>query len=265
MIGRLGALAIVAAGLLLAAGCSPATGPTGSAGASQSASPSQALTVFAAASLKGTFTELGQRFEASHPGTTVRFSFGGSSDLATQLIEGAAADVFASADPANMAKVTAEKLVAGEPVRFATNTLQVAVPPGNPAQIASFADLGRNGVKVVVCAPQVPCGSATKRVEAATGVELRPVSEENSVTDVLNKVTSGEADAGVVYRTDVAAAGDRVLGVAFPEASRAVNVYPIAVLSGSDNQTLAREFVDLVTGDQGQRVLADAGFGQPVP
>lgn len=219
--------------------------------------------MFAAASLKQSFTTIGQRFETRHPGTSVRFSFGGSSDLVTQLQQGAPADVFASADIANMAKATGDGLVEGSPVEFATNTLVIAVPPGNPVDIASFSDLARPGVKTVVCAPQVPCGAATRKVQDATGVELQPVSEESSVTDVVNKVRSGEADAGVVYRTDVRGAGGAVRGITFPAAIRAVNVYPIAALSDSENTELAQRFLDLVTGPDGQQVLADAGFGKP--
>ena len=249
------AIALLSAG----AGCATTAGP---AGGGSSAAP-QTLTVFAAASLKGTFTTLGQQFETAHAGTEVTFSFGGSSDLVIQLQQGAPGDVFAAADTENMDKATADSLVKGEPVSFASNTLEIAVPPDNPAEITSFTDLARAGVKVVVCAPQVPCGSATKKVEAATGVTLRPVSEENSVTDVLNKVTSGEADAGLVYKTDVQGAGDEVTGIAFPGSSEAVNVYPIAVLTGGRNSDLAQEFVDLVTGNEGRQVLADAGFGKP--
>lgn len=259
------ALAAAATALLLAGtGCGTSTEPSGSASGSPSAAAeSQVLTVFAAASLKTTFTTLGQQFESSHAGTKVTFSFGGSSDLVTQLQQGAPGDVFASADTANMDKATGDSLVKGEPVTFASNTLEIAVPPDNPAMISSFADLAEDGVKVVVCAPQVPCGSATQKVETATGVTLEPVSEENSVTDVLNKVTSGEADAGLVYKTDVKSAGDKVLGVPFSESGEAVNVYPIAVLTGSKHADLAQEFVDLVAGTEGRQVLADAGFGKP--
>jgi molybdate transport system substrate-binding protein len=258
------ALATAAAALLLAgAGCSTSE-PGGSPdGSPSSGTPTTTVTVFAAASLKTTFTTLGQQFESSHAGTELTFSFGGSSDLVTQLQQGAPGDVFASADTKNMDKAAADDLVKGSPVNFASNTLEIAVPPDNPATITSFADLAEAGVKVVVCAPQVPCGSATQKVEAATGVTLTPVSEESSVTDVLNKVTSGEADAGLVYKTDVQTAGDKVLGVPFTESGEAVNVYPIAVLAGSKNAELAQEFVDLVTGDDGQRVLSDAGFGKP--
>ncbi|QAY69105.1 molybdate ABC transporter substrate-binding protein [Xylanimonas protaetiae] len=220
------------------------------------------LTVFAAASLKDVFTQLGASFEADHPGVTVAFSFAGSSDLVAQLQQGAPADVFASADTANMDKVVADSLVAA-PVDFATNTLTIAVPPGNPAKIASFADLTADGVQLVVCAPQVPCGRATTKVEESTGLDLHPVSEEQSVTDVLTKVIAGEADAGLVYVTDVQGAGDRVTGVPFPESASAVNTYPIAVLDDAAEPTLARQFVDLVTSPAGQQALAEAGFGAP--
>ncbi|HYI52856.1 MAG TPA: molybdate ABC transporter substrate-binding protein [Microlunatus sp.] len=244
--------------LVTGAGCST----SGPAGAGTSADR-RTLTVFAAASLKGTFTTLGQQFETAHAGTEVAFSFGGSADLVSQLQQGAPGDVFASADTSNMDKAIGDDLVRGDPVSFAANTLEIAVPPDNPAAITSFDDLAADGVELVVCAPQVPCGAATEKVEAATGVTLRPVSEENSVTDVLNKVTTGEADAGLVYRTDVRAAGDELAGVPFVEAGEAVNVYPIAVLTGSEDADLAQEFVDLVTGTEGQRVLAAAGFGRP--
>jgi molybdate transport system substrate-binding protein len=154
-------------------------------------------------------------------------------------------------------------LLAGDPVNFASNTLTIAVAPGNPKKIASFKDLTQQGLSVVVCAPQVPCGSATQRVEQTTGVMLNPVSEESSVSDVLNKVTTGQADAGLVYVTDARGAGDKVAEVPFPEAARAVNTYPIAVLKGSQNAELARKFIDLVTGESGQKVLNAAGFTKP--
>jgi molybdate transport system substrate-binding protein len=258
----LAALSAVATFGLLA-GCGSAAAPAGSADSSSPAAGQQTLTVFAAASLKGTFTTLGQQFEAAHPGTKVAFSFGGSADLVTQLQQGAPGDVFASADTKNMDKATADHLVRGTPVNFATNTLEIAVPPGNPAKITSFADLAKPGVKVVVCAPEVPCGAAAQKVEAATKVQLKPVSEENAVTDVLGKVQSGEADAGLVYVTDVKGAAGKVAGVTFPEASSAVNTYPVASLAASKNADLAGEFVTLVTGPEGQQVLAAAGFARP--
>ncbi|MGZ8803091.1 MAG: molybdate ABC transporter substrate-binding protein, partial [Mycobacterium sp.] len=192
--------------------------------------------------------------------TTVSFNFAGSSDLVAQLTQGAPADVFASADAANMAKAVDAGVITGEPVDFATNTLTIVTPPGNPRSVASFADLARPGTQVVVCAPQVPCGAATEKVENATGVTLSPVSEESAVTDVLGKVTSGQADAGLVYVTDAASAGDTVTTIPFPESGSAVNTYPIAVLHHSGT---AQDFVDLVSGPQGQKVLAAAGFAAP--
>jgi molybdate transport system substrate-binding protein len=233
------------------------------AGCSNSSPNSGDITVFAASSLKSAFTALGAQLEKGNPGTHVKFSFAGSSDLVAQLTGGAPADVFASADTATMTKVVDASLVAGNPVNFATNTLTIVTPPGNPKHLASFADLAKPGTQVVVCAPQVPCGAATKKVEAATGTALTPVSEESTVTDVLGKVTAGQADAGLVYVTDAAGAGDKVTAVAFPEAGGAVNTYPIAVLKGSKNAATAQRFVDLVTGPDGRKVLAGAGFAAP--
>ena len=256
-------LAAVASVSLVAACGTPSTSPGGTTSPGAASSGGQTLTVFAAASLKGTFTTIGQQFETAHPGTKVAFSFAGSSDLVTQLQQGAPADVFASADTANMAKATGDDLVAGSPVNFATNTLTIAVPPDNPAQVTSFADLTKPGVKVVVCAAQVPCGAAAAKIEKATNTDLKPVSEENAVTDVLGKVESGEADAGLVYVTDVKGAGDKVKGIAFEESRQAVNTYPIATLTASKNGELAGQFVQLVTGSAGQQVLADAGFAKP--
>jgi len=257
---------LLAAGttLVLLAGCGGAApAPAGPSASSATGTAGATLTVFAAASLKQPFTTLGQRFEAEHPGTRVTFSFAGSSDLVTQLQQGAPADVFASADTTTMGRATVDGLVAGSPVDFATNTLEIAVPPDNPAKITSFADLARPGVKVVVCAPQVPCGAAAQKVETATGTDIKPVSEENAVTDVLGKVTSGEADAGLVYVTDVRGAGGRVLGVPFAGSRAAVNTYPVAALEGSREAALADGFVRLVTSAEGRQVLGDAGFGAP--
>jgi molybdate transport system substrate-binding protein len=221
------------------------------------------LTVYAAASLTQTFTEIGREFEAQHDGVKVELSFGGSSDLVAQLQQGAPADVFASADEANMEKVTGDDLQADDPVDFASNTLEIATPPGNPAGITSFSDLAKEGVNVVVCAPEVPCGAAATKAEAAAGVTLHPVSEEQSVTDVLAKVTSGEADAGLVYVTDVKGAGATVEGVPFPESSDIVNTYPIVALKDSKSSDLAQDFVDFVTSDTGQGILEEAGFAKP--
>ncbi len=249
--------------LALISGCGSSDKAPASSSTTASAAAGAKIIVFAAASLKKTFTDIGEQFKTENPGASVEFSFAGSSDLVTQLTQGAPADVFASADTKNMDKAAQAGLLAGDPVNFASNTLTIAVAPGNPKKIASLKDLTQQGLNVVVCAPQVPCGSATQKVEQAAGVTLNPVSEESSVTDVLNKVTTGQADAGIVYVTDAIGAGDKVAAVAFPEAAGAVNTYPIAVLKGSKNSELARKFVDLVTGESGQKVLNAAGFAKP--
>lgn len=230
----------------------------------RSAAPEgKTVTVFAAASLKKAFTEIGDRFTTDNPGTKVEFSFAGSADLANQLTQGARADVFASADIRNMDKVAESGLLAGNPVNFASNTLAIAVAPGNPEKITTLKDLARQGLSVVVCALQVPCGAATQKVQQSAGVQLQPVSEESQVTDVLNKVETGQADAGLVYVTDVLAAGDRVTGIRFPESAAAANTYPVAVLKQAASADLAGKFVTLVTGVAGRKILSADGFGPP--
>lgn len=242
--------AVAVTAVLTLAGC----------GSSSAGTEEQELTVFAAASLTDTFTELAEEFEKDHPGVKVTISFGGSSDLVAQIEDGAPADVFASADTKNMDKLGD---LATAPQDFAANTLEIATPPGNPAEITGFQDLAKAGTKVVVCAAEVPCGNATAQMEEKTGVDITPVSEEQSVSDVLAKVTSGDADAGLVYVTDVTAAGDTVTGVEFDESDQVVNTYPISALDGADDPDLAQGFVDLVLSEAGQKVLSDAGFGQP--
>ena len=263
---RLAALVIAAAVVTGAAACSSSSttsASTGTPSASAPTAPAGTVIVFAAASLKATFTALGTQFQAANPGTTVTFNFAGSSDLVTQITGGAPADIFASADTANMGKLTTANLVSGTPVNFATNVLEIATPPGNPANVKTFADLGNPSIKTVICAPAVPCGAATATVEKSTGVTIPAVSEESSVTDVLGKVSSGEADAGLVYVTDVKGAGSTVTGVPFPESSGAVNTYPIAPLTATKNAALAQAFISYVTGPDGQAILAAAGFGKP--
>lgn len=225
--------------------------------------PETTLNVFAAASLTASFTEIGEAFEAEHEGVTVVFNFAGSSDLVAQIDQGAPADVFASADENNMTKATDADLVDGEPALFATNTLQIVTEPGNPKGIASLADLADDALTVVLCAPEVPCGAASAKVETAAGIDIAPASEESSVTDVLNKVVNGEADAGLVYVTDAKNAGDKVTAVDFPEAAEAVNRYPIAVISASQSVAVARQFVDFVLSSDGRAVLAEYGFLEP--
>jgi molybdate transport system substrate-binding protein len=239
---------------------------TGAVGCSSNSEPAQAggkIVVMAAASLKSAFTKIGQQFKTDNPGTSVDFEFAGSSELATQLTQGATADVFASADTAQMDTVAKAGLLAGDPAKFASNSLVIVTAPGNPQKIASFADLAKPGLNVVVCQKPVPCGSATHRIEDSSGVHLNPVSEEPSVTDVLNKVTSGQADAALVYVTDALSAGNKVTAVSFPEAPSAVNIYPIGVLKKAPQPTLAQKFVTLVTADTGQKILAQAGFAEP--
>lgn len=221
------------------------------------------VNVYAAASLKGAFTAIADQYKKDNPGADVQFNFAGSSSLVEQLTQGAKADVFASADANNMAKAAKAGLLTATPVSFASNTLVIVTAPGNPKQLNNFGDLARPGLNVVVCATQVPCGSATRKVEKIAGVELKPVSEETSVTDVLNKVTSGQADAGVVYQTDAQAAGGKVAKVEFPQAASAVNIYPIAVLKSSADAAAAQRFVELVTGDMGRQTLAKFGFAKP--
>jgi molybdate transport system substrate-binding protein len=255
------ALAVVAG--LTGCGSRPAA-PSQSASAKPSAAhPSHAIVVFAAASLKSVFTTIGEQFKTENPGTTIDFSFAGSSELATQLTQGATADVFASADAPQMGNVAKAGLLAGNPVDFASNTLVIVTAPGNPRQVHNFADLNEPGLRLVVCQQPVPCGTAAQHVEDSTGVHLDPVSEEPSVTDVLNKVTTGEADAGLVYVTDALNAGAKVATVRFPEAAGAKNVYPIAMLKAAAQPGPAQQFIDAVTSEPGQKILAQAGFAKP--
>ena len=259
----------VAAVALFAGACSSSDQPSTQSGGSSASAPAPkgsgdagtgTLTVFAAASLTESFTALGKEFEAQHSGVTVKFSFAGSSTLVQQLTNGAKADVFASADQANMDKATQGGVIDGQATVFATNKLAIAVAPGNPKGIKSFADLNKAGLSVVTCAPQVPCGSATKKVEQQTGVTLKPKSEESDVKQVLNKVQSGDADAGLVYVTDATSAAGKVDKVDFPEAAQAINNYPIAAIKGGQAE-LAHQFEEFVLGTEGKNELAKVGFG----
>lgn len=221
------------------------------------------LTVYAAASLTGAFDELAVQFESQYPGLDVLpISYDGSSVLATQLIAGAPADVFASADESNMSKVV-DAALASDPAIFATNVLQIAVAPGNPLAIEDLRDLADPDLTVVVCAAEVPCGTASTTLLDAAGVTIVPASEEQNVTAVLAKVKSGEADAGLVYRTDVSSADGAVVGVPIEGADQATNMYPLVALKDNSNVQAAGAFVDFVLSDAGQKVLADFGFGEP--
>jgi molybdate transport system substrate-binding protein len=265
---RVGALLGLAAALGLAvSGCGSAAGPASAGGPASTPSSSQKITgtvtVFAAASLTGVFTDLGHRLEKQHPGLSVRFDFAGSSALATQLTQGAPADVFASADQAQMDTVTKAGLAGGARVVFARNVLEIAVPPGNPGHVTGLADFAKPDLTLAVCAPQVPCGAAAQQVFTAAHVDARPDSQEEDVKAALTKVELGEVDAALVYATDVKAAGAKVEGIEFPEAQKAVNSYPICVLKAGPDAAAARAFVDLVRSPAGRQALADAGFRAP--
>ncbi|MBH0130011.1 molybdate ABC transporter substrate-binding protein [Salinibacterium sp. NK8237] len=248
------------AGVLGLAGCSsaePASTSTSDDGALQGE-----LTIFAAASLTASFSELAEAFGAENPGVTIApISFDGSSTLATQISEGAPADVFASADDATMQQVSAE--LATAPVSFASNELQIAVQPGNPLDITALSDLAEPAVQVALCAPAVPCGAASHILLDNAEIALTPVTEEQNVTAVLTKVELGEVDAGLVYVTDVLNAAGAVEGVEIVNAATARNTYPIAVLNEAVQPAIAAAFVDFVLSAQGQSILASYGFSTP--
>ncbi|MFF2272327.1 molybdate ABC transporter substrate-binding protein [Agromyces sp. NPDC058136] len=271
---RIAAAALALGSLALLAACAatpdePETEPVAEA---SGVALTGELTVYAAASLQGAFDELASEFEARHPELDVLpITYDGSSVLATQLIEGAPADVFASADEKNLAKVSDAGLIDGTGEVFATNVLEIAVAPGNPLDIDSLDDLadgattesGGAPATVVLCAPEVPCGTASQTLIEAAGITLTPASEEQNVTAVLTKVRSGEADAGLVYVTDVEAAAGEVDGIEIDGADAATNSYPIAVLTGAPNPEAAAAFTEFVNSADGQRILASFGFGAP--
>lgn len=257
ILGTVAAMLAVTAGL---AGCGSGDESSASAGTGEI---SGTVTVFAAASLTETFTTLGKDFEAAHPGVKVVYSFGGSSALAQQIEQGAPADVFASAAPANMQQVVDAGEIDGKPVTFVSNRLEIAVPKGNPGHITGLADFGRSEPKLALCAEQVPCGAAAKKVFEAAGITPQPDTREQDVKAVLTKVTLDEVDAALVYRTDVKAAGDKVEGIDFPESAEAINTYPIAPLAKAPNAKAAAAFVDYVKSDQVKQVFAAAGFETP--
>ncbi|MFF1681212.1 molybdate ABC transporter substrate-binding protein [Streptomyces sp. NPDC058256] len=256
-----------AAALLALSACSSSDSDDSSVKSDTSSSASPELTgtvtVFAAASLKESFTTLGEDFEKAHPGTKVTFSFGGSDTLAASITGGAPADVFASASPKTMAIVTDAKDASGTPATFARNQLEIATLPGKPDKIASLKDLTKSGLKVVLCDKTVPCGAAAQKALDASDLKLTPVSYEQDVKSALTKVELKEADAAVVYKTDVNAAGDKVEGVDFPESADAINDYPITLLKDAPNAAAAKAFIALVQSAEGQQVLTAAGFLKP--
>jgi molybdate transport system substrate-binding protein len=254
------AAVLVAAALLAGCGGGPAHQ---SSGASPSGDElSGTLTVFAASSLTEVFDKLGGDFRRAHPTVDLRINYGPSSGLAQSIVQGAPADVFASANQAQMT-VVSDAHLATDPAAFAATVLEIAVPPANPGHVTGLADFARPELTLAVCAPQVPCGAAAEQVFRAAGIHAVPDSQEEDVRAALTKVELGEVDAALVYATEVRAAGGKVEGVEFPEAEDAVNEYPITVLEEAPNPRAARAFVDLVRSDAGQRALADAGFRAP--
>ncbi|WP_107660812.1 molybdate ABC transporter substrate-binding protein [Nocardia suismassiliense] len=258
MIRALSAAAVAAVTVLTVVGCTDDRAAPADAG-----QLGGTVTVFAAASLTETFTELGKQFEAAHPGVRVVYSFGASSALAEQINQGAPADVFAAAAPKNMQQVRDKGEVTGAPSTFVRNRLEIAVPKGNPGRITGLADFGKTEPKLALCAEQVPCGAAAKTVFAAAGVTPQPDTREADVKAVLTKVRLGEVDAALVYRTDVLAAGAQVEGIDFAEAAAAINDYPIAPLANAPNSAAAVAFVDFVRSEQARAVFAEAGFDAP--
>ena len=251
---RIRLAAALAAMALVLAGCGGGEPSGGSA-----ASPGE-LRVFAAASLTAAFGKLGERFTAANGGTKVTFNFAGSQALATQIRQGAPADVFASADTTNMDKV---KDLVGTPQSFASNLLQIVVEKGNPKGVKGLDDLARSDLKVVLAAEEVPAGKYAKQVLDQAGVRVQPVSQEDNVKAVVTKVALGEADAGIVYVTDVTAGGDKLEGVDIPTEQNVVATYPMATVKASRNQDQAQAFVDLGRSAEGQGVLESFGFLPP--
>jgi molybdate transport system substrate-binding protein len=249
---RLAATLAVAA--LVLAGCGGDDEPAGGS----AATPGE-LKVFAAASLTAAFTEIGERFTNAN-GTKVAFNFAGSQALATQIQQAAPADVFASADTTNMDKV---KDLVGTPQPFASNLLAIVVEKGNPKGVETLDDLASDDLKVVLAAEEVPAGKYAKQLLDQAGVSVQPVSQEDDVKAVVTKVSLGEADAGLVYVTDVTAGGDKVEGVDIPEDQNVLATYPIATVKASKARDQAQAFMDLVLSDGGQRVLEEYGFLPP--
>lgn len=249
------ALAVLLLGLA-AAGC-------GSDGSDDSSRATADVTVFAASSLTAAFTEIGEAFTAEHPDLDVTFNFAASSELATQIMQGAPADVFASADLDNMTKLTDAGDNGSEPVVFTTNLATIIVAPGNPEGITGVADLADEDLVVVQCAPEVPCGAYAARIFENAGVTVTPKSLEENVKAVVTKVTLGEADAGIVYATDVIAAGDDAEGVEVPADVNVVAEYPIALTAEAPDAEGGRAFIEFVIGEQGQAILESYGFVAP--
>lgn len=248
--------AIVAAALVLLAGCGSGAGGSGAGG-------ERTLDVLAASSLAESFQALADSFEESHPGVTVRLVLESSATLATQVTEGAPADVLATADQQTM-QGAVDAGAAEDPQLFATNELVMVTPADNPGRVQSLSDLESPDVSYVACVETAPCGALAADLLARDHVDAQPRSLEVDVKAVLAKVTADEADAGLVYATDARAAGKDVQTFPVPGAEQQRNPYEIAVVDQSDDPGLAGEWVDLVTSPAGQQVLTAAGFGPPV-
>ena len=254
-------LAVVAAvGAVLLTGCSTPAAP------SEPSEPDDSLTgtvtVLAAASLTGALDEVADAFTEVHPGVEVVISYGGSSALAQQVVEGSPADVFFSANESTMATVTEAGLTL-EPTVVLTNILEIAVPAGNPAGVTRLEDFANPALVIALCDPTVPCGSAAVKLLDLVGVTASVDTFEEDVKAAVTKVALGEVDAALVYRTDVLAAGDAVEGIEVPEATEVVNVYPIALLTAAPNPEAAQAFVDFILSSEGRDVFTTAGFGTP--
>ena len=222
-----------------------------------------AVVVFAASSLTEAFTEMADAFAADPPDVSRTFNFAGAGDLFTQISEGAPADVFVSADAANMTRLTDAALNAGAPVTIARNTFEIIVEPGNPQAITGLTDLADPNLIVVLCADTVPCGKGAQQVLANAGITLTPKSLEDKVKGVVTKVTAGEADAGIVFVTDVNAAGNTAEGVQIPAAVNVISEYPAVITKDAPNPAAAQAFVEFVAGPAGQAILATYGFLAP--
>ena len=253
-------LSVAMVGFGALTGCS--SSGTAATKSASSGALSGSITVFAASSLKEAFTTLGDQFMKAHPGTSVAFNFDASSTLAESITQGQQSDVFASASPKNMDTV----VQAGEadtPTNFVKNRMEIATPPGNPKGVKTVADLAKSGVRVALCDPAVPCGSTALEVFANANVTVKPTASEPDVKSTLGIVETKEVDAGMVYVTDVRAAGSSVTGVTIPDNLNASTTYPIAVLKHSADQSLAKAWVDYVLSASGQKVLTADGFLKP--
>jgi len=253
LVRSIGSAAVAIALSATVVGCS-----SGDASSDSSQDETTVLTVYAAASLTASYDEMATAFETEHPGVDVQFNYAGSQALVDQITQGAPADVLATANTSTMSKAVDAGAV-GETTEFATNVLTLITPAGNPAGVTGLDD-SLDAAQLVICAPEVPCGSATQQLTELLGVTLNPVSEEQQVTDVVGKVTSGEATAGIVYRTDAMEAGDQVTEVPIEGADQVVNHYPIATVNESEHAELAQQFVDYVLSDAGQATLSKYGF-----